>query len=81
MTYINFTELSDLTLADLIGSKTKQLDALASSIAGEGFETFKNLVDDLQHNFLWTISEMASDIRKANDMLNDRLVASLQVAA
>ena len=81
MTYINFTELSDSSLADLIDSKTKQLDALAVSIVGDGFEVFNNSNDDIQHNLLWTISDMASDIRKANDQLHDRRFANAQAAA
>ena len=81
MTYINFTELSDSSLADLIDSKTKQLDALAVSIVGDGFEVFNNSNDDIQHNLLWTISDMASDIRKANDQLHDRRFGNAQGAA
>lgn len=72
MADINFTELSDLQLTDLIDCKTKQADAMMAACTGEGFETFSNLNDDVQHDYLWTLAEMVSAVRRANDEVGRR---------
>ena len=81
MSYIDFTELSDLNLSDLMSSKTKQLDALAVTMVGDGFEVFSNSNDDIQHNLLWTISELASELRQANDEQISRRSVGAKIAA
>lgn len=50
---------------DKISMNLAKMEALLVSITGEGFETFETMNRELQHNFLLTISDLASETRKA----------------
>lgn len=50
---------------DKVSMNLAKMEALLIAITGEGFETFETMNRELQHNFLLTISDLASDTRKA----------------
>lgn len=46
-----------------------KLGAMLSNCYGEAGETFRNMSDDTQDNYLWACSGMADDLEKAIDLL------------
>lgn len=70
------TSLSDEYLTNLIDRKSKHLNAMMALCTRDGFVAFSDLNDDLQHNYLWAIAEMVTDVRLKNDVLNDRRLVS-----
>lgn len=54
---------ADMRAADRLQQRAEQLNALLSSVAGEGFEPFSRLNDELQQNLLWLAADLAKDVR------------------
>lgn len=68
----NFESVHDSDLDNLLDMKIDQLDALAGSLSGDGFEPFSNMADYLQSNLLWLAADMASAIKSIRDEMNHR---------
>lgn len=50
---------------DKISMNLAKMQALLISITGEGFDSFETMNRELQHNFLITLSDFASETREA----------------
>ncbi len=49
---------------DDLDQKLAQLEAILAMTHGDAGESFRNMSDDLQDNFLWTCRTLASDCKE-----------------
>jgi hypothetical protein len=54
----------DIENLDELSKKTAQLHALLHMTCGEGGEVFRRRSDEIQENYLWACSEIASSASK-----------------
>ncbi|MFM2059035.1 MAG: hypothetical protein RLY71_3420 [Pseudomonadota bacterium] len=47
---------------DLLTARTAQLSALMHLLTGDGFENFQTYNNEIQHNVLWLVSDLAQQI-------------------
>ena len=56
------------------------LDAATACITGDGFETFQNLADDLQHDYLYMLHVLAAGARWAQNEVDEKRWAEREKA-
>lgn len=55
---------------NVLALKAGQLAALTTSMVGDGFENFSSLADNLQHDLLALVSDLALEINKSCRVIN-----------
>lgn len=58
---------ANLDRKDQLQRLSAQLDALLLGTIGERAESFRNWASDIQENYLWACSDMATQIRELLD--------------
>jgi hypothetical protein len=53
--------------SDTLVFAVAKADALVAAIAGDGFEAFKHMNDDIQQNYLWALSCLLHDAKVASE--------------
>ena len=56
---------------DKLNSCLTKAHAMIVAINGERFSGFTNLNDDLQSEYIWAVSDMVGDARRALDIINE----------
>lgn len=56
--------IGDIENLDELSKKAAQLEALLLMTCGEGGEVFRRKSDEIQENYLWSCSEIASEVSK-----------------
>jgi hypothetical protein len=67
-----FSELNHFELELQFEMKIQQLDSLAVSITGEGFEVFQRWADTIQHNLISLISTLALEVKQLKNEVDRR---------
>jgi hypothetical protein len=60
---------SKMDITDQIACRIQQLEAMLAMTFGESGESFRNMNDDLQDNFMWSCSSAIKEIRQLLDLL------------
>lgn len=58
-----------MVITDQIACRIQQLEAMLAMTFGESGESFRNMNDDLQDNFMWSCSSAIKEIRQLWDLL------------
>jgi len=66
------TAASDLELRDFISERITKADALAAHTYGESGDSFRNLTDALQDNYLWALADLLREVKQAQAELVER---------
>lgn len=78
MATLNPTPADGIDLLDALQSKCAQLESLLLMTCGEASLAFNSMNDELRDNYLWHLSDMASDI---NQMASALIPANVQAQA
>ena len=66
------TQSSNFDLEDFISDRLVKANALIANTYGESGDAFRNLNDDLQDTYLWTISDLLREANEARAVLSGR---------